>query len=70
LVNDRLSNLNKKNKIALFGIVQGGREEVLRKKSAKIISGGQRPRGAEAPVFLFKGEGRGKRGESRRGSRA
>jgi len=30
--------LNKENKIALFGIVQGGREESLRKKSAQIIS--------------------------------
>jgi queuine tRNA-ribosyltransferase len=30
--------LNTENKIALFGIVQGGREEGLRKKSAKIIS--------------------------------
>ena len=30
--------LNEENKIALFGIVQGGREENLRKKSAKIIS--------------------------------
>ena len=30
--------LNKDDKIALFGIVQGGREEVLRKKSAKAIS--------------------------------
>lgn len=32
------SKLNKDGKIALFGIVQGGREEVLRKKSAKAIS--------------------------------
>ncbi|MCX6757643.1 MAG: tRNA guanosine(34) transglycosylase Tgt [Candidatus Nomurabacteria bacterium] len=30
--------LNTENKIALFGIVQGGREEDLRKKSAQIIS--------------------------------
>ena len=30
--------LNKENKVALFGIVQGGREEELRKKSAKVIS--------------------------------
>ena len=30
--------LNKENKIALFGIIQGGREEKLRKKSAKVIS--------------------------------
>ena len=30
--------LNKENAIALFGIVQGGREEGLRKKSAKVIS--------------------------------
>ena len=30
--------LNKENKIALFGIVQGGREEVLRKRSAQVIS--------------------------------
>ena len=30
--------LNTENKIALFGIVQGGRDEELRKKSAKIIS--------------------------------
>ena len=30
--------LNKENKIALFGIVQGGREEDLRKKSAKSLS--------------------------------
>ena len=30
--------LNKENKIALFGIVQGGREEDLRKKSAKALS--------------------------------
>ena len=29
--------LNKTNKIALFGIVQGGRDENLRKKSAKFI---------------------------------
>jgi len=32
------NKLNKENKVALFGIVQGGREESLRKKSAKIIS--------------------------------
>jgi len=32
------NKLNTKNKVALFGIVQGGREESLRKKSAKIIS--------------------------------
>ena len=32
------TKLNKENKIALFGIIQGGREEVLRKKSAKVIS--------------------------------
>lgn len=32
------NKLNKENKIALFGIVQGGREESLRKKSAKVIS--------------------------------
>ncbi len=30
--------LNKENKISLFGIVQGGRDENLRKKSAKFIS--------------------------------
>jgi len=30
--------LNKENKIALFGIVQGGRDERLRKESAKAIS--------------------------------
>ncbi len=30
--------LNEKGNIALFGIVQGGREENLRKKSAKVIS--------------------------------
>jgi len=30
--------LNKENKISLFGIVQGGREESLRKKSAKVIA--------------------------------
>lgn len=30
--------LNTENKIALFGIVQGGREESLRKMSAKIIA--------------------------------
>jgi queuine tRNA-ribosyltransferase len=30
--------LNTENKISLFGIVQGGRDEELRKKSAKIIS--------------------------------
>ncbi len=30
--------LNKENKIALFGIVQGGRDESLRKKSAKFMS--------------------------------
>ncbi|MFZ2038719.1 MAG: tRNA guanosine(34) transglycosylase Tgt [Minisyncoccia bacterium] len=30
--------LNTENKVALFGIVQGGREERLRKDSAKIIS--------------------------------
>lgn len=32
------NKLNTENKIALLGIVQGGREETLRKKSAKIIS--------------------------------
>ncbi len=32
------NRLNVENKIALFGIVQGGREEDLRKKSAKVIS--------------------------------
>ena len=32
------NKLNTENKVALFGIVQGGREEGLRKKSAKIIS--------------------------------
>ena len=32
------NKLNTENKIALFGIVQGGRDERLRKKSAKIIS--------------------------------
>jgi queuine tRNA-ribosyltransferase len=32
------NKLNSENKVALFGIVQGGREEKLRKKSAKIIS--------------------------------
>ncbi|OGI61202.1 tRNA guanosine(34) transglycosylase Tgt [Candidatus Nomurabacteria bacterium RIFCSPHIGHO2_01_FULL_38_19] len=31
------NKLNKTNKIALFGIVQGGRDENLRKKSAKFI---------------------------------
>lgn len=30
--------LNTENKVGLFGIVQGGREESLRKKSAKVIS--------------------------------
>lgn len=30
--------LNSENKVSLFGIVQGGRDEELRKKSAKIIS--------------------------------
>ncbi len=30
--------LNTENKISLFGIVQGGREEELRKRSAKVIS--------------------------------
>ena len=30
--------LNKNKKVALFGIVQGGREEGLRKKSAQVIS--------------------------------
>ena len=30
--------LNVENKVSLFGIVQGGRDEQLRKKSAKIIS--------------------------------
>ncbi len=30
--------LNKENKISLFGIVQGGRDEKLRKRSAKVIS--------------------------------
>ena len=30
--------LNRENKIALFGIVQGGREEDLRKKSAEVLS--------------------------------
>ena len=33
-----ISNNTIMNKIALFGIVQGGREEVLRKKSAQVIS--------------------------------
>lgn len=32
------NKLNKEDKIALFGIVQGGREESLRKKSAKVIA--------------------------------
>lgn len=32
------NKLNTENKIALFGIVQGGREEKLRKKSAEVIS--------------------------------
>jgi len=32
------NKLNTENKVALFGIVQGGREEQLRKKSAQIIS--------------------------------
>ena len=32
------NKLNTDNKIALLGIVQGGREEKLRKKSAKVIS--------------------------------
>jgi len=32
------NKLNTENKVALFGIIQGGREEKLRKKSAKIIS--------------------------------
>ncbi len=32
------NTLNTENKIALFGIVQGGREEKLRKKSAEVIS--------------------------------
>jgi len=32
------NKLNTENKISLFGIVQGGREESLRKKSAKFIS--------------------------------
>jgi len=32
------NKLNTKNKVALFGIVQGGREEELRKKSARAIS--------------------------------
>ena len=32
------NKLNTENKIALLGIIQGGREETLRKKSAKIIS--------------------------------
>ncbi len=32
------NKLNTEDKIALFGIVQGGREEQLRKKSAKVIS--------------------------------
>ena len=31
--------LNKNNKIALFGIVQGGRDEILRKESATFLSG-------------------------------
>jgi queuine tRNA-ribosyltransferase len=30
--------LNIKDKVSLFGIVQGGREESLRKQSAKVIS--------------------------------
>lgn len=30
--------LNKENKVALFGIVQGGRDEELRKKSAKFMA--------------------------------
>jgi len=30
--------LNTENKVALFGIIQGGREERLRKESAKVIS--------------------------------
>ncbi len=32
------ARLNKEDKISLFGIIQGGREEHLRKKSAKVIS--------------------------------
>ena len=32
------NKLNTENKIALFGIIQGGREEQLRKKSAQVIS--------------------------------
>ncbi len=32
------NKLNKNGKIALFGIIQGGREENLRKKSARVIS--------------------------------
>ena len=35
---EKHNQLNTKNTIALFGIVQGGREEKLRKKSANIIS--------------------------------
>jgi queuine tRNA-ribosyltransferase len=33
------NKLNKEEKVALFGIVQGGREENLRKQSAKFIGG-------------------------------
>ena len=32
------NKLNKENKVALFGIVQGGRDENLRKKSAKFVA--------------------------------
>jgi queuine tRNA-ribosyltransferase len=32
------NKLNRENKVSLFGIVQGGREESLRKKSAKVIA--------------------------------
>lgn len=32
------TKLNTENKIALFGIIQGGREEELRKESARVIS--------------------------------
>ncbi|MFA5763955.1 MAG: tRNA guanosine(34) transglycosylase Tgt [Candidatus Paceibacterota bacterium] len=32
------NKLNKEDKVSLFGIVQGGREEELRKRSAKVLS--------------------------------
>ncbi len=36
---DEHIKLNKENKVSLFGIVQGGRDENLRKKSAEFIGG-------------------------------